>query len=92
MTGGGRGLGRGMALALAAGGAKVMVAARTEEQLLGVVDEIRQAGGTATHFVYDATSEGDANERVGARVGMGDTFRNGWRQSRDCRWNIDSPD
>ena len=68
MTGGGRGLGRGMALALAAGGAKVMVAARTEEQLLGVVDEIRQAGGTAAHFVYDATSEDDANALVSACV------------------------
>lgn len=69
VTGGGRGLGRGMALALAAAGAKVMVAARTEAQLLGVVDEIREAGGTATHFVYDATSEADADALVAAAVG-----------------------
>lgn len=69
VTGGGRGLGRGMAMALAAAGADVMVAARTEEQLLGVVEEIRAAGGTATHFVYDATSEADADALVAACVG-----------------------
>ena len=68
VTGGGRGLGRGMALALAAAGANVMVAARTEEQLLGVVGEIREAGGSASHFVYDATSEDDANALVEACV------------------------
>src|SRR5690606_9213641 len=68
VTGGGRGLGRGMAMALAAAGAHVMVAARTEEQLLGVVGEIREAGGTATHFVYDATREADADALVAACV------------------------
>ena len=68
VTGGGRGLGRGMAMALAAAGANVMVAARAEAQLTRVVEEIRSAGGTATHFVYDATKEEDADALVAACV------------------------
>jgi NAD(P)-dependent dehydrogenase (short-subunit alcohol dehydrogenase family) len=68
VTGGGRGLGRGMAMALAEAGAHVMIAARTESQLLSVVDEIRSAGGSVAHFVFDATKEEDANALVEACV------------------------
>src|SRR5262245_36417546 len=45
VTGGGRGLGRGIAQALAAARAKVAVVARNEVQLAETVDLIRQDGG-----------------------------------------------
>ncbi len=54
VTGGGRGIGRAVALGLAAGGARVCVTARSVEQLDGVVDEIRQAGGEAIAIRADA--------------------------------------
>ena len=68
VTGGGRGLGRGMAMALAEAGAAVMVASRSEEQLAGVVQEIRDAGGTASYFVFDATDSQQTDALVAACV------------------------
>jgi NAD(P)-dependent dehydrogenase (short-subunit alcohol dehydrogenase family) len=47
VTGGGRGLGRGMAVALGEAGAGVAVASRTPEQVDETVELIRAAGGTA---------------------------------------------
>lgn len=47
VTGGGTGLGRGIALALASVGASVVVSSRKEENLRTVVEEIRSAGGQA---------------------------------------------
>ena len=47
ITGGGRGIGRAVALKLANCGAKVVLAARTAEQLAGVVEEIKAGGGEA---------------------------------------------
>jgi 2-hydroxycyclohexanecarboxyl-CoA dehydrogenase len=47
VTGGGRGIGRGIAKAFAAEGAKVIVASRSLGTVEGVVGEIRAAGGTA---------------------------------------------
>jgi NAD(P)-dependent dehydrogenase (short-subunit alcohol dehydrogenase family) len=46
VTGGGRGLGRAFAQALAAAGVKVAVTARTEIQLNETVGLIEEAGGT----------------------------------------------
>ncbi len=68
VTGGGRGLGRGMAHALAAAGANVMIAARTQEQLDRTVQEIRDAGGTATAFSADMTDSAQVNAMVEACV------------------------
>ncbi len=45
VTGGGRGIGRAIALRFAREGAKVVVAARSSDQLDGVVAEIEAAGG-----------------------------------------------
>jgi len=64
VTGGGRGLGRGMAMALAEAGAQVLIASRTEEQLAGVTEEIRAAGGKADYFVFDATKSADVDALV----------------------------
>jgi NAD(P)-dependent dehydrogenase (short-subunit alcohol dehydrogenase family) len=47
VTGAGQGVGRGIALSLAAAGAVVAVAGRTPSKLDGVVDEIRKRGGRA---------------------------------------------
>lgn len=47
VTGGGRGIGRSIALGLAESGAKVVVTARSKDQLDAVVDEIKTKGGTA---------------------------------------------
>lgn len=55
ITGGSRGLGKAMALALAQAGAKIALVARDEEKLRAVTDEIRQAGGEAEYFSADVT-------------------------------------
>lgn len=55
VTGGGRGLGRGMATTLAAAGAAVAVAGRNEVHLHEVVDEIRADSGQAAAFPLDVT-------------------------------------
>lgn len=47
VTGGGRGIGKAIALALAAEGARVVVTARSTDELEPVVAAIRQAGGQA---------------------------------------------
>ena len=59
VTGGGQGVGRGIALALAAEGAAVALAGRTESKLLAVAAEIEKAGGTALPIVADVTRPAD---------------------------------
>ncbi|WP_156679837.1 SDR family NAD(P)-dependent oxidoreductase [Sphingomonas profundi] len=53
VTGAGRGIGRGMALALAREGAKVVVASRTRSTVDAVADEIRAEGGEAIGVACD---------------------------------------
>ncbi|MGE5414574.1 MAG: SDR family oxidoreductase [Syntrophomonadaceae bacterium] len=53
VTGASSGLGRAFALALAEAGAKVFLAARREEKLREVVEEIARAGGEAAYHVVD---------------------------------------
>ncbi|MBC8458859.1 MAG: SDR family oxidoreductase [Deltaproteobacteria bacterium] len=53
VTGGGRGIGKSIALGLAECGAKVVVASRTKEALEGVVNEIKERGGEAIAVVAD---------------------------------------
>lgn len=61
VTGASKGLGKAMAVALAAEGARVALIARDSEQLLALAAEIGTAGGTAEAFPADVTSE----EQVG---------------------------
>jgi NAD(P)-dependent dehydrogenase (short-subunit alcohol dehydrogenase family) len=61
ITGGSRGLGRAMALALAGEGARIALVARDREKLDAVAGEVAAAGGEARGFVADVTDE----DRVG---------------------------
>jgi gluconate 5-dehydrogenase len=53
ISGGSRGLGRAMAVAIAEAGANVVLSARDEESLEATADEIRQLGRTAETIVAD---------------------------------------
>jgi len=64
ITGGGTGIGRGMALAFAREGAKVALAARRVEKLQEVVREIADAGGEGMAIACDVSSAGDAARAV----------------------------
>jgi NAD(P)-dependent dehydrogenase (short-subunit alcohol dehydrogenase family) len=66
ITGGGRGLGAALAKALAAEGARVVVAARTASELAGVVADIRHAGGTAHALTVDLTDKAAIHPLAGA--------------------------
>jgi len=56
VTGASRGIGRGLAEAIAAAGANVAVAARSHDDAEEVVDAIRSSGGSATPHVIDVAS------------------------------------
>jgi NAD(P)-dependent dehydrogenase (short-subunit alcohol dehydrogenase family) len=55
VTGGGRGIGRVIALGLANSGASVAVASRTQKEVDAVVEEIKKSGGRALAVVTDLT-------------------------------------
>ncbi len=57
VTGASQGIGRAVARALAAGGARVALAARSEEKLAAVAAEIAQAGGEAHSYALDVSQE-----------------------------------
>ena len=62
VTGGGRGIGRAIALRLAEHGAFVAVTARTAEEIDAVADEIRSVGGRALSIPADVTHPGELEE------------------------------
>lgn len=68
VTGGGTGLGRAIALAFAAEGAKVAVAGRTAAPLAETVALIQAAGGTATAFTADVADAASMHRLVGGTV------------------------
>ncbi|MDP3064712.1 MAG: SDR family oxidoreductase, partial [Chloroflexota bacterium] len=67
VTGAGRGVGKAIAHAYAARGARVALASRTESQLEAVASEIRKAGGAAIAVPTDVTDPA-AVERLFART------------------------
>ncbi len=68
VTGGGTGIGEASALALAAEGAIVTVAGRTEATLADTVAKIEAAGGTARYAICDVTDEGAVTAAVAVAV------------------------
>ena len=66
VTGGGRGIGRAIALALAADGATVAVSARTRSELDAVAREIQARGGRALAVEADAMSLADTSAAAAA--------------------------
>ena len=59
VTGGSRGIGKGIARTLARHGVRVLIASRGEDAARGVVDEIRSAGGTAEYVTADVSAPDD---------------------------------
>ncbi|MCC7346520.1 MAG: SDR family NAD(P)-dependent oxidoreductase, partial [Variibacter sp.] len=55
VTGAGRGLGAGMATALAQAGAEVMLAARSRDEIEALAQELRAAGHKASAMALDVT-------------------------------------
>ena len=72
VTGAGRGIGRQIAVGLAARGARVALLARSEVELADAVAEIRTSGGIATAITADVQDAGELRsgvERVRAELG-----------------------
>jgi 3-oxoacyl-[acyl-carrier protein] reductase len=68
VTGGTRGIGRSVALRLAAHGARVLVAARNGEAAAAAADEIRAAGGEARAVVLDIADDRAVTDTVAGLV------------------------
>lgn len=79
VTGGGRGIGRTVAHALAGAGASVVVAARTEGEIRSVADELREDGHEAHAVPCDVTEPDQVEALAGAaaeRLGRVDVLVN----------------
>jgi NAD(P)-dependent dehydrogenase (short-subunit alcohol dehydrogenase family) len=68
VTGGGRGIGRAIALGLANSGASVAVASRTQKEVDAVAEEIKRLGGKALAVVTDLTVNEQLENLVHAAV------------------------
>ncbi|HKS88196.1 MAG TPA: glucose 1-dehydrogenase [Stellaceae bacterium] len=66
VTGGGRGIGRAIARALAGAGAEVVLNSRTPAQLEAVAAEIAAFGGQACALPFDVTDSGQARAAIAA--------------------------
>ena len=79
VTGGSSGIGKSAAIRFAAEGAKVVVAARREEQSKDVVDIIKENGGEATYILTDVAQEKSIKSMVNETI---DTYG-----KLDCAFN-----
>lgn len=75
VTGGGRGIGRSTAIALARSGCRVIVIARGQAQIEAVAQEIRDSGGDALAMPCDISREDDV-QRVFEQTGPVDVLVN----------------
>ncbi len=69
ITGASSGIGAAIARRMAKEGAVVALAARREDKLRAVRDEIRKAGGTAEYYVVDVTVRDEVEQMVGKVAG-----------------------
>lgn len=72
VTGGGKGIGKAIALGMAECGVKVVVTARTEVEIKAVAEEITEKGGEATYVVTDLTQKDQLDRLVAATL---DTYQ-----------------
>ncbi|MEJ7666429.1 MAG: SDR family NAD(P)-dependent oxidoreductase [Hymenobacter sp.] len=70
VTGGGRGIGRAIALSFAEPGAHVVITAWTTEQLEKTASEIRARGAQATAIPMDVTEEESVAQGLGSLHGL----------------------
>ncbi len=68
ITGASQGIGRACALALAEGGALIALAARNEEKLAAVAQEIQSKGGQAATFRMDVANEDEVKSAIKAAI------------------------
>ena len=86
VTGASRGLGKAIALALAAEGASIAAVARSEDALKETIEAIRAVGGTAEPFALDVSDDAavDATiEKIATRFGHIDVLVNNAGVTRD---------
>jgi NAD(P)-dependent dehydrogenase (short-subunit alcohol dehydrogenase family) len=91
VIGANRGIGRAIAKRYAAGGFHVIVAARKEAQAGAVVDEIRNAGGSAETIALDVSSESsiaEAAKIIASRHSAIDVLVNNAAINRNMQDNI----
>ncbi len=68
VTGGGRGIGRAIALALSGSGASVVISSRTQKEIEAVAEEIKKAGGKSLPVVADLTVSDQLDHLVNATL------------------------
>jgi NAD(P)-dependent dehydrogenase (short-subunit alcohol dehydrogenase family) len=68
VTGGGRGIGRAIALGLAQSGSSVVVTSRTQKEIDGVAEEVKKSGGKALAVVTDLAVNDQLENLVQATV------------------------
>jgi 3-oxoacyl-[acyl-carrier protein] reductase len=68
ITGGGRGIGKAIALGFANQGAHIIVAARTESEVISVAEKVREFGRESLGFVCDISDENQVNNLVDATI------------------------
>lgn len=68
VTGGSRGIGKGIAVKFAAQGAKVMIAARGETAAIACCEEIKASGGEASYCLIDVSDWSDVQMMVSSTI------------------------
>ncbi|MEX2643975.1 MAG: SDR family NAD(P)-dependent oxidoreductase [Acetobacterales bacterium] len=76
VTGASRGIGRAIAVALAAAGAELVLVARSAEGLEEACEDIRAAGGKATPLACDVTDRAQVRARIGGLPRIDVLFNN----------------
>lgn len=95
VTGGGRGIGRACALALAAAGHDVAVSARSADELRRVAEEARKLGARTAEAVVDLTDAdaiARAHREVVAQLGPVDVLVNGAGVAKSAPFHRTTPD